>query len=66
MREIPVYPREYLDYLRWKFILRILYIYAFTGVWAEPSHPFIRSHRLCFSSSAVRGTLVGKHLPLHY
>lgn len=66
MKEAPVFTREYLDYLRWKFVLRIVWVYRFTGIWASPAHPYLRSHRLCFSSAAPKGTIVAKHLPLHY
>ena len=66
MSEMQVFPRPYLDHLRWKFILRVLWVHHYTGVWAVPSHPYLRSSRLCFSSSAPKGTIVAKHLPTHY
>lgn len=66
MSEPLVFPQEYLNHLRWKFILRIWYVYTFTGIWTMPSHPYLRTHRLCFSSTAPKGTIVAKHLPLHY
>lgn len=63
MNEMMIFPREYLDRLRWKLILRVLWVHHFTGVWAAPSHPFLRSNRFCFSSAAPKGTLVARHLP---
>ena len=52
--------------VRMRLVLRVLYIYAFTGVWAEPSHPYLRDYRFITSSRATPGTIIGKHLPLTY
>ena len=39
MAETIIFPREYLDRLCWKFILRILWVHHYTGIWASPAHP---------------------------
>ena len=50
----------------WRLVLRVLYIYTYTGVWAEPSHPYLRDYRFITSSRAAPGTIIGKYLPLTY
>ena len=51
--------------VRMRLVLRVLYIYTYTGIWAEPSHPYLRSYRFCFSSSAPTRTIVGSHVPFN-
>ena len=58
--------REELDYIRYKLVQRVWYVFFYTGVWAEPAHPYLRSHRLVWGSSSKPGTIVAKHLPLSY
>ena len=50
----------------WRLVLRVLYVYTFTGIWAAPSHPYLRDYRFITSSQAAPGTIIGKYLPLTY
>ena len=65
MPELQISSRQHLDYLRWKFILRVLWVHHYTGIWASPAHPYLRSYRFCFSSSAPTRTIVGNHVPFN-
>lgn len=34
----------------------------YTGCWAVPPHPLLRTPRFCWSSTASRGTVVANHV----
>lgn len=38
-----------------------LHTWVFTGILQVTPHPYLRTQRLCWSSSAKRGTLVAHH-----
>lgn len=46
-----------------RLLRRVVYVHTYTGVWAAPSHPYLRDYRFITSSRAAPGTIIGKHLP---
>ena len=63
---IPVYYRNEIEHIRQKLLQRILFVYWYTGQWAMPSHPYLRSLRPVWSSDAKPGSIMGRHLPATY
>ena len=61
-----VLTRKQVDNVAARKIRISFWLAHFTGQHAVAPHPFIRSHRLVWSSSAKPGSLVANHLPFNY
>ena len=58
--------RKQLDKIAARKIWLAVWLQAPTGRMVILPHPYLRSFRLVWSSSAKPGTLVANHLPFHY
>lgn len=61
-----VLTRKQLDKIASRKIRISLWLAHFTGQHAVAPHPYLRSHRLVWRSSACPGTLVALHRPFTY
>ena len=61
-----VLTRKQVDKVASRKLRLALWLAHYTGELAILPHPFIRSHRLVWSSSAKPGSLVALHRPFNY
>ena len=57
-----VVTRAQIEKVRARKLRIITFIHAYTGEWVVPPHPYIRTLRLCWSSSAPAGTIPANHV----
>ena len=58
--------RKQLDKVAARKIRLAVWLQAYTGKMVVLPHPYLRSFRLVWSSTAKPGTLVANHHPFHY
>ena len=54
--------RSQIEKVRARKLRIALHIHQFTGEWAIPPHPYIRTLRLCWSSNAPAGSIPANHV----